>query len=211
MLQQPCVCCCVPLLVTVAALLMPAPPSTVCFHPRPGAPLAAPPSPLCTLTVSLSPPLLASHPSPARLQAAGTAAGRAAHTVSGCRRPRQRACPGRRGRCPGSQVQGQGGLPLAAWHTGRGWVWGAHPHIYTRFYAAFKVVSHVYKRAHAHAALLWALGMTWPCRLRLCCGVCRYGPDWRTPRYASKGADQLEHSKRYLRLLRALGRVGLRI
>ncbi|PNH06298.1 hypothetical protein TSOC_007360 [Tetrabaena socialis] len=39
----------------------------------------------------------------------------------------------------------------------------------------------------------------------------RYGPEWRTPRYACKGRDQTEHRKPYLRCLRALGRLGLRI
>ncbi|GLC42376.1 hypothetical protein PLESTB_000653500 [Pleodorina starrii] len=39
----------------------------------------------------------------------------------------------------------------------------------------------------------------------------RYGPDWRTPKYASKGSDAIEHNKRYLRVLRGLGRIGLRI
>ncbi|KXZ42026.1 hypothetical protein GPECTOR_220g474 [Gonium pectorale] len=39
----------------------------------------------------------------------------------------------------------------------------------------------------------------------------RYGSDWRTPKYASKGGDAIEHNKRYLRVLRALGRVGLKI
>ncbi|KAG2502178.1 hypothetical protein HYH03_000665 [Edaphochlamys debaryana] len=41
--------------------------------------------------------------------------------------------------------------------------------------------------------------------------VHRYGPDWRTPKYASKESDKIEHDKPYLRLLRALGRVGLKI
>ncbi|KAG2439600.1 hypothetical protein HXX76_004952 [Chlamydomonas incerta] len=39
----------------------------------------------------------------------------------------------------------------------------------------------------------------------------RYGPDWRAPKYASKGRDIVEHNKRYLRALRALGRLGLRV
>ncbi|KAG2432409.1 hypothetical protein HYH02_012980 [Chlamydomonas schloesseri] len=39
----------------------------------------------------------------------------------------------------------------------------------------------------------------------------RYGPEWTVPKYASKGKDTVEHNKRYLRLLRALGRIGLRV
>lgn len=39
----------------------------------------------------------------------------------------------------------------------------------------------------------------------------RYGPDWRQVKYASKGRDAIEHNKPYLRALRALGRLGLRV
>jgi len=39
----------------------------------------------------------------------------------------------------------------------------------------------------------------------------RYGPGWRVPRYMDKGADTVEQGKPYVKVLTALGRVGLRI
>jgi hypothetical protein len=39
----------------------------------------------------------------------------------------------------------------------------------------------------------------------------RYGPTWRTPRYMDKGRDEVEQGKPYVKVLSALGRVGLRI
>jgi hypothetical protein len=39
----------------------------------------------------------------------------------------------------------------------------------------------------------------------------RYGPTWRVPRYMDKGRDEVEQGKPYVKVLTALGRVGLRI
>lgn len=39
----------------------------------------------------------------------------------------------------------------------------------------------------------------------------RYGTTWRTPRYMDKGRDEVEQGKPYVKVLSALGRVGLRI
>jgi hypothetical protein len=41
--------------------------------------------------------------------------------------------------------------------------------------------------------------------------VHRYGPTWRVPRYMDKGRDEVEQGKPYVKVLSALGRVGLRI
>jgi hypothetical protein len=41
--------------------------------------------------------------------------------------------------------------------------------------------------------------------------VHRYGATWRTPRYMDKGRDEVEQGKPYVKVLTALGRVGLRI
>jgi hypothetical protein len=39
----------------------------------------------------------------------------------------------------------------------------------------------------------------------------RYGPSWRVPRYMDKGRDEVEQGKPYVKVLTALGKVGLRI
>jgi hypothetical protein len=41
--------------------------------------------------------------------------------------------------------------------------------------------------------------------------VHRYGPTWHVPRYMDKGRDEVEQGKPYVKVLSALGKVGLRI
>jgi hypothetical protein len=41
--------------------------------------------------------------------------------------------------------------------------------------------------------------------------VRRYGPGWRTPKYLDKGADTVEGSKPYAKVLRLLARLGIRV
>jgi hypothetical protein len=39
----------------------------------------------------------------------------------------------------------------------------------------------------------------------------RYGPEWNVPKYAAKGADTVEGNKPYMKVFRALAKLGIRI